>query len=305
MLLLWCLQADYKYCRTSVSITQPSTPQTLLSLQLCPAGFACMEIDKSQSEYVHYDKLSDKTYYSCVVGNETYCKELCSEDCIRTDDEVSYAEHPTSYTGFEFMRGYYCPAGKQKNIQNEHGEAVPETEQRYCLSKWYKNGNRIYNNITLSKRQSCNELVAKELTNISRMPDVAINNVTGLLFPPSGYTEKECAQYCNGSCQYSDRPDVILVDRFSPATGYQKRFAFLNGLWTCPAGQELYPKNSDITDDEEQKQNEKLSPGAILAIVLACLVVLCAATGVLIWWLMKKDVIKLPQRIHDRFAAGL
>ena len=95
------------------------------------------------------------------------------------------------------------------------------------------------------------------------------------------------------------------MDKFSPGTSYQKRSAILNGFWTCPAGKERYPKSSDITDDEEQKQNEKISPGAILAIVLACLVVVCAITGVLIWWLMNKDIIKLPQRIHDRFTAGL
>ena len=145
----------------------------------------------------------------------------------------------------------------------------------------------------------------KEVTELSKMPEIAIDNVRGLLFPPSGYTKKECEQYCNISCGYSPSPDIIYVDRFSPETGYQKRFAFLNGFWTCPAGQERYPKNSDITDDEEQKQNEKISPGAILAIVLACLVVACAIMGVLTWWLMKKDIIKLPQRIHDRFAAGL
>ena len=74
MFLVGCLQAEYRYCRTNVG--------GQLHLQLCPAGFACMEIAKNQSVYYNYETLPQSSYYSCVLRNITYCKELCKEECI-------------------------------------------------------------------------------------------------------------------------------------------------------------------------------------------------------------------------------
>ena len=101
MFLVGCLQAEYRYCRTNVG--------GQLHLQLCPAGFACMEIAKNQSVYYNYETLPQSSYYSCVLSNITYCKELCKEECIYTENDASYAENPTAYTGFDYLKGYYCP----------------------------------------------------------------------------------------------------------------------------------------------------------------------------------------------------
>lgn len=81
---------------------------------------------------------------------------------------MSYAEKPTKFTGFDFLKRYYCPSGSYKGT--DAGQPVSQPDERYCLSKWYKDGNRIYYNITFSRAQGCNELVQEELTEFSRMP---------------------------------------------------------------------------------------------------------------------------------------